>query len=299
MADRDCVDGEACTHADGRHVCVSTRCAVGRPFLVRGHERVAARARSYDWIARGLTPDVRALPPSTRACLADHWTRIGLMEHASVAAFARFTLQLLAFGAPPDLVRQAQRAMGDETEHAQIAFRLASAYAGRVVGPSDLDVSGALDDFCVEQALATLLREGCIGETVAAIEAREALERAIDPAVREALAIIARDELRHAQLAWRTVSWLVASGRIRAQAVLEEAERAAAQAVFAPHTTELDPEVAAHGVVDAATRDELRRQALGVVATCLRRVLDAKARSSPGADCHAERRWRRCRAASA
>jgi hypothetical protein len=87
------------------------------------------------------------------------------MEHASIAAFARFALQLLAVGAPPDLVHGAQIAMGDEADHARLAFRLASAYAVRAVGPSALDIFGALDGFCIEQLVATLLREGCIGET--------------------------------------------------------------------------------------------------------------------------------------
>src|SRR5436190_13763000 len=76
----------------------------------------------------------------------------------------------------------------------------------------------------------TVVREGCIGETVAALEAREALARASDPAVRAVLARIARDEARHAELAWRTVAWALSIGdeRVRAAvaAAFRDAERA-------------------------------------------------------------------------
>src|SRR5262249_3539695 len=160
------------------------------------------------------SPDLDGLSPSTRALLAARWTSIGLMEHASIAAFARFALQLLAVGAPPDLVRASQEAMGDETEHARLAFAAASADAGEDVGPGALAIDGSLDGFDVAQLVATLLREGCIGETVAAIEAREALESAVDPVVRAVLETIARDELRHAELAWSTLAWLVSEGRV-------------------------------------------------------------------------------------
>ena len=64
------------------------------------------------------------------------------MEHASIAAFARFSLELLAFGAPPDLVEQAQAAMADETRHAKLCFALAGAYAERPIGPGALDMTG-------------------------------------------------------------------------------------------------------------------------------------------------------------
>ena len=39
-----------------------------------------------------------------RAVLARYWARIGALEHASVASFARVSLQLLALGAPVEAV---------------------------------------------------------------------------------------------------------------------------------------------------------------------------------------------------
>lgn len=199
-------------------------CGVGRPFLVEGAARLAPTATRSDWRDPRLCPEVSGLSASARRRLADHWERVARMEHASIAAFARFTLQLLALGAPPDLVLDAQRATADETMHARMAFAVASAYGGRETGPGALAIEGSLDGGDVGAFLATLLREGCIGETRAAIEAREELEGTRDPVVRGILETIARDETRHAVLAWRTLAWLLSSGCVTAARVRAEIE---------------------------------------------------------------------------
>lgn len=51
-----------------------------------------------------------------------------------------------------------------------------------------------------------------MGETLAALLAVERLAGATDPAVRSTLEAIARDEARHAALAYRFVAWAIASG---------------------------------------------------------------------------------------
>jgi rubrerythrin len=51
------------------------------------------------------------------------------------------------------------------------------------------------------------LREGCLGETVAALEAVAAAEAARDAAVKQVLTRIARDELAHAELAFDFLRW--------------------------------------------------------------------------------------------
>jgi hypothetical protein len=283
-SDLDCPSGEMCSHdAAGHHVCSKTTCAVGRPFLVQGDERLAIAVLREDWAARGIAPNLRGLAPATRARLAGRWTEIARMEHASIAAFARFTMHLLAVGAPPELVRASQDAMGDETEHARLAFALAGAYARTLIGPGPLAIAGSLDGFGIEQLVATLVREGCIGETVAAIEAREALETATDPAVRAVLETIARDEQRHAELAWRTIAWLVAQGRVTHARVVAEIEQAARET--RPAATD-DADLSAHGLVSDARRAELRRAALDdVILPCARgfaQALSNRATSSRG-----------------
>jgi hypothetical protein len=187
------------------------------------------------------------------------------MEHASVASFARFTLHLLALGAPPELVGDAQRAIGDETEHARLAFGLASAFAGKPLGPGPLAIDGALDGFDLRDFVATLIREGCVGETVAAIEAREALEHVTDPAVRSVLETIARDELRHAVLAWRTLGWVVSSGRADRELVRGEVLTALRAVRPRARADSHDDALRPFGIVSEVRREELRLMAVSSV----------------------------------
>jgi hypothetical protein len=186
------------------------------------------------------------------------------MEHASVAAFARFALELLALGAAADLLVGTHEAMGDEIEHARLAFALAGAYAGTDVGPGPLTVDGALGSVTLRRVFGTLLREGCIGETLAAVLATEAHAQATDAAVRAALARIARDETKHAALAWRAAQWLVGKGddAFRTWAMEETAKAIAELPVPSPTDEGDDPMLREHGLVEAPTQRELARAVL-------------------------------------
>jgi hypothetical protein len=197
------------------------------------------------------------------------------MEHASIAAFARFALELMSLGAPPELLVATQSAMADETIHARDAFALASAYAGKPVGPGVLDVSQALGARTPLDIVRTAILEGCIGETVAAVEAAEALARATDPAVRTVLARITQDESRHAELAWRFVQWVLESGpeELRAPAARELVEVVAEETkkrslVASESGTRIDY-LARHGVLDGGAKGEISRQVLTeIIAPC-------------------------------
>jgi hypothetical protein len=263
-----------CGHdPSGRHVCVVAGCFVGRPFIVEGDERLASPASRRDWQAAGVDPVVGGLSAAARLRLAEYWTRVGLMEHASVAAFARFALHLLALGAPPDLILEAQQAMADETNHAQLAFALASAYARRQVGPGALDIEGVLEHLEVSGFVATLVREGCLGETIAAVEAHEALEQAVDPAVRRVLAVVVRDEQRHAELAWRTLGWLVATHRVSASVVREELALAIDEQGPARSALREHEDLSDHGLLSVTRRVEVRRDAVAGIVVPLARGL--------------------------
>ncbi len=187
----------------------------GRPFLVDDRPLVAPPQRhAGGWSdAEAPSPRTGDLSPELRGELAEAWTRDGLAEHASVASFARFSLELLAAGAPANLVELAHRAALDEVHHARLCFSLAGAYAGQPVGPGAFPIAGGVE---VTSDLASLAarvtREGCVGETIAAVLAAEQRSRAADPAVRVVLAILAADEARHAELAWRTVAWAMRTG---------------------------------------------------------------------------------------
>jgi hypothetical protein len=192
--------------ADGHRACGSAA-VCGRPFLVESAARLPPVAARGDWTERGLAPRVDHLTAPERSALAAHWTQLGQMEHASIAAFARFQLQLLALGAPADLVQACNQALVDETAHTKLCFALASSYAGRSLGPGPLDVSHSLDVTDLADIVSLVLLEGCIGETSAALDALESAESAADPVIRNAYARIAADEQRHAELAFRFVRW--------------------------------------------------------------------------------------------
>jgi hypothetical protein len=198
---------------------------LGRPYLVEGQPIVAPAQRGLlGWSDPAPeAPSVDTIDAEARAALAEAWTQDGMLEHASVASFGRFALELLAAGAPADLIEGAHRAALDEVRHARLCLGLASAYAGAPVGPSALPLGGQVE---VTSDLASIAvraaREGCIGETIAAVQAEEQHARATDPAVRAVLAIIAADEARHAELSWRTVAWAVRTGGDRVRVAVAE-----------------------------------------------------------------------------
>lgn len=263
---------------DGHRACMFGGCAIGRPFLVEDEARTAPIVRRADWSQERLVPSLEGLDPALRDELAASWEHTARMEHASIAAFARFSLQLLGLGAPPDLIERTNRAMADETKHARAAFALASAYRGRRLGPGSLPVNGALDGGSdPASVLRLVVREGCIGETVAAVEAGEAEENAVDPVVRAVLGEIANDESEHAELAWRTVRWaLEAFGDEVRGAILEEIALVESELGSAPGVTpsSRDEERLLHGVVTDRMRATMRRTVLRhTVLPCLKALV--------------------------
>ena len=255
----DCKSGGNCI---GRH-CDSQVC--GRPFIVAQAPRWAKLAERADWNQASVTPNVRALSAQQRAQLHAHWARLGQMEHASIAAFARFSLQLLSLAAPPELVEACTTALADETKHTRLCFALASAYGGSAVGPGPLEVRDCFEDVSLSGIAKLVIREGCIGETVAALEALEAASAAQDPTVKAVLSQIARDEQRHAELAFKFLHWVLeqapglhAELAQDAELALLETERATAAHMNEP----ADGLLAAHGLPGSAARSTAQRSAL-------------------------------------
>jgi hypothetical protein len=179
--------------------------------VVEGEARFARAARRQDW--GGVSAAFEAgIEERTRTELASEWLADALMEHASVASFARFVLDLLAAGAPAELVERAQTAIGEEIAHARLCFALASRYAGKELGPSALATHEPRRSTRLEDLAAAAVHEGCVGETLAALQAEAQLSRVSDDAAREALVVIARDEAKHAELAWAFVRWALERG---------------------------------------------------------------------------------------
>jgi hypothetical protein len=285
----DCGIGYACMRSDDAFSCyelgLSGNC--GRPFLVRGKARIAAQQPLFGAEQTCPVPDRGALGPSQRARIAEHYAQAALMEHASIAAFARFTLQLLALGAPASLVRQSVVATADEERHARACFALAARYSQEAISAGALDVNGALDAVDLLEVVRLVIDEGCAGESIAALEAHAAADLATDASVKRTLSEIAADEARHAELAFRFVAW--AAGRdarvrevVRSRLRHLTLESASDERSFVAAS---DSEaLVAHGVLDHATRRSVRKTALqSVVIPALSALAtEQRSRSEPG-----------------
>jgi hypothetical protein len=276
-------EGDSAAHGAGPGRCAH---GMGRPFLVRGEPRLAPICARHDW-ETSSHPDVD-LPMARRTELGRRWAEVGRMEHASVAAFARFALELLAFGTPAELLCDCQQAMADEILHAKIAFGFATAYGNEPVGPDALSIEGALAAPSLGESLTNALLEGCIGETVAAIEAREAAALAGDPVVKNALERIAIDEMRHAALAWRFVRFALdkdSALSIVIEHTLSQA-RLNAQVQCSNQREANDVWLWRHGFVPEADRAALRLEVLrNVVEPCAGELTRAAARRAK------QKRW--------
>src|SRR5438874_6570238 len=80
----------------------------GRPLRVRGRwviTRVAAPAAESAGWSKPLA--LAPVPEAAGRVLAEVWTIEARAEHAAVAAFSKLSLELIALGAPPDLVTRA------------------------------------------------------------------------------------------------------------------------------------------------------------------------------------------------
>lgn len=240
-----------------------------------GVNQVDSARRPATPAIEGLRPGVADLSPAQRAALAEAWRRDGMSEHASVAAFGRFALELLAVGAPSGLVADAHRAALDEVQHARLCLELASAYAGEAIVPGPFDFGRGLAVGADLPAMSTrTFLHVCAGETLATVKAAEQLAVATDPAARTVLAMIVEDGVRHAELGFRTVAWALETGG----EPVREALRDAMSRLTIPASTPAEPELHAHGQLDdVAVRLAMARALRDVVLPCARALVDGVA----------------------
>lgn len=227
---------------------------------------LAALPTRDDW--RELETRSATLPDGARRSIAEHWTHAAQMEHASIAAFSRFSLQLLAVGAPPSLLEDAHRAALDEIKHAELCFSLATLYAGRGVGPAPLPVDErALSSWDLLSVAVATVEEGCVGETIAALEAQTAAELAQSEAVRAVQLRIHEDESRHAELAWRFVRWAVQVGGAPLRAAVREAFERTIERFggTSPLESIHEQQLEAHGILSERRKAALRAQIMSEV----------------------------------
>ena len=255
--------------------------------MVQGEARVAAVTSRAGW-ADPLSIEAAPLSTTERALVTDHYLAVALAEHASVAAFARFALQLLAVGAPAEFVDECTRAMGDETRHARFAFGVVQSLSGSPVAPAELVTTDAalLGEAAAPAGTADLLqqvvrlaiREGAIGESLASVELSLSAELASPPALAAGLRRLAEDEARHALLAFRFVTWALLQDASLGEVIDEELAR--------PSPSNEDvaaPALEAWGILDTKTRARARADVMALVVrpilTCAQRERAAPVRS--------------------
>lgn len=231
----------------------------GRPFVVEGSPRTGEIVPTTAWSA-GVRVDAEALSSGEREVVAAAWAKAGAEEHASIASFSQFLLDLMSLGAPPSLVRGTTRAIEEEVEHAQACFGIASALSESPIGPGPIELGSTTLARSPEAILRSAIREGCIGEALAANLAAWSAPRASDATVRGVLSAIAEDEGRHAALAWEFVAWLLTvqpelSG-------IAHAEFDAACASQSPEPAEHESEQTGWGVIPSDVEAELNARAL-------------------------------------
>ena len=249
----------------------------GRPFLVNGEVRRADVERRDDWCTqRFLIADSR-LDDGQREDIANAWLDSARMEHASIAAFSRHLMQLMALGAPAELVRDTETALRDEIRHTRACFSLAREYSGIALGPAPFPLDDATTHYDLLTIVREVLIEGCVGETLAALTAQRAAQTAAPPDLRRCLEDIARDEMNHSLLAWRFVQWARSRDRSGVDALLADLLRELEHGRNRASTPQ-GPSFPKHGQLGAAEKLRIRRRAeRDVVIPLLRSMLVERA----------------------
>lgn len=210
-------------------------------------------------------PAFDELTDDQRQALADQWVTNGLAEHASVASFARFTLQLMSVAAPAALVEASNLAGNDEIVHAKLCFGLAHKFGGKPMAPGPFPIPDGVVHVAADilEMAVSVATEGCIGETLSVVRAAAQIELSHDPSVRRVLSRIADDEARHAGLAWKSVRW--------AYSQLDDAgKEVLAKALRRPFA----PEPASAPQTDEEIQEQKVMEAYGVLSPYATRVLD-------------------------
>lgn len=141
-----------------------------------------------------------------------------------------------------------------------MSFKTASLCAGQLLGPGPLPISAQsiTQSLTLQASAVAAALDGCLNETIAALEAGAAADGTIHEALKLVLEETARDEQNHAELAWEYVAWAIATGgRPVREAIKAAAERAMDE-------LEAEPAPAAGttpkgwGVLDPSERHQLR-----------------------------------------
>jgi hypothetical protein len=172
-----------CTGGPGPNTVTCGVCGVGR--FTDGLDATSCERDDVDtfagWLARGAH-----------------------VEGIAAMAFDRLADELAGFGAPASLVDGARMSATHEREHCSAMTELARRWGKE---PSRARSVAALPSRTLEEIVVENAGEGCVRETLGAVVMAFQAQHAADPAVREALAKIAREEQEHSAWSWALDAW--------------------------------------------------------------------------------------------
>jgi hypothetical protein len=224
------VDTSAVKDGDGlplgvcQQVCGpdTTRCSLRAPAAIAPDEpfvlcRASWEGGAYEIMRMpaGRMPSTLHVDTTPARDVGAYFAQAAELEAASVVAFEMLEDELRAFDAPASLGRRARRARRDEVRHARAMASLAGVPRVRARKAAE-QPRRSLEAMLVENA-----REGCVGETVGALLAVHQATHAREAKVRAAMARVAKDEARHAALAWAVHEALMPRLSSRARAAVE------------------------------------------------------------------------------
>lgn len=179
-------------------------------------------------------------PCSALTAVGAYFAEVAQLEAASVTAFDILRDELLLHGAPAELVEAAMAAAADEVRHEKLMAAIARRYGATAPAPKvTVPAPRPLFEVLLENAV-----EGCVRETFGAFVGAFQAERARDEVVARAMAGIAEDEARHAELAWRIAAWARPLLSDEERATLLAAQRQAIALLYREATVPLPDEAA-------------------------------------------------------
>jgi hypothetical protein len=213
----------------------------------------------------GLLPP-ELLPGGANTATGIWLAAMARLEEASIYAFEQLAGELRYHRAPHHLIVAALEAAGDEVRHARVLARFSAAY-GTIPARARIArraVPRALTTIAVDNAI-----EGCVRECFGALVALHQSRCAADRQVRAAMTAIARDEIRHAELAMEIDAWL-RERQPTVGAVIDLAKRTAVARLRSELNGHVPPAAVrcALGLPDPATTFALFKEARRVLWSC-------------------------------
>jgi hypothetical protein len=201
----------------------------------------------------------------------DLWSGLARGEYAAIGLFAEMAAGLTFTGAPFDFVYAATQVSADETRHAELCLRMASACAGADV-PVSIPASGLNASLAplvdVEEVDFAMIQHVAFSETLAVALLTACQRRARDRLSRALFTALVSDEIHHARLGWyyaahRSPQWSLGERQALADRAAEFV--ASVEAEFwmgrdAPHSAALSAR--ALGILDSKTQRAVIRDAM-------------------------------------